>query len=58
MIDIQDHFYDFEKPVEPIGICFVCHEDIMPWDERYNFDGENVHDECVIAYIDKFKEEV
>lgn len=34
--------------------CPVCGEPVMEWDDRYDIDGEIIHDDCLYAWAEKF----
>ena len=34
--------------------CPVCREPVMEWDDRYDIDGEIIHEDCLYAWAEKF----
>lgn len=41
---------------EPIGRCSACDEPIFPDDERYNIEGELIHEDCLSVWAEPYKE--
>ena len=40
---------------EAVDICAECKEPVFGWEDRYNIEGEIIHDDCLIDWAERFR---
>ena len=53
--DVWDRQQNEQRTQHRVGRCAQCGEDVYDYDDYYDFDGDRVHDDCVIDWIAQFK---